>query len=78
MDAQSHLLVCPTLIQISSLIALPLHERLQFGPHDSWRTISLANLVLRHEQDLQQIARQDTFLLFLAPSPERGVTVLQS
>ena len=33
MDAQAHLLSCPTLIQISSLLALPLHERLQFGPN---------------------------------------------
>ena len=36
----------------------------------------MASLVLRREQDLQQVARQDTFLLFLVPSQEGCVPLL--
>ena len=32
-DLRAHLIACPTLIQISSLIALPIHERFWLGSH---------------------------------------------
>ena len=32
-DLRAHLIACPTLIQISSLIALPIHERFWLGVH---------------------------------------------
>ena len=39
---------------------------------------AMGQLMLRHDQDLQTSAMQDTFILFLVPSPEGSIPLLQS
>ena len=120
-DLRAHLIACPTLIQISSLIALPIHERFWLGVHGGrfhgaiiprlgpvgnhgkrsgapqegqnrpkqarsttgnlLCEISLiramGQLMLRHDQDLQTSAMQGTFILYLVPSQEGSIPLLQ-
>lgn len=38
----------------------------------------MGQLMLRHEQDLQSMAQQDTFILYLVPSQEGSVPLLQA
>ena len=39
---------------------------------------AMGQLMLRHDQDLQSTAQQDTFILFLVPSPEGSIPLLQA